>query len=58
MFHFMRRIFANLYFQEEKGFFFSDKDYKLSEFPFVKYQGEIEEIFLNISGNIPSSIID
>ena len=58
VFHFMRRIFANLYFQEEKGFFFSDKDYKLSEFTFVKYQGEIEEIFLNISRNIPSSIID
>jgi hypothetical protein len=30
VFHFMRRIFLNLYFQEEKGFFASDKDYKLS----------------------------
>jgi hypothetical protein len=42
VFHFMRRIFSNLYFQEEKGFFASDKDYRLSEFTFVRYQQELE----------------
>jgi hypothetical protein len=42
VFHFMRRIFSNLYYQEEKGFFASDKDYKLSEFTFVRCQQELE----------------
>lgn len=37
VYFFMRRIFANLYYQEEKGFFANDKDYKLSEYTFVRH---------------------
>ena len=53
VYHFMRRIFINIYYQEEKGFFASDSDYKLSEYTFLKYQSELEELFLNISRNLP-----
>ena len=49
----MRRIFLNIYYQEEKGFFSSDSDYKLSEYNLLKYQSELEELFLNISRNMP-----
>ena len=45
VFHCMKRIFSNLYYQEGKNaleeFFSSSGDYKLSEFTFVKAQNEI-----------------
>lgn len=41
VYHFMGRLFSNVYFQEEKGFFSSDKDYTLSEYTFVKCQQEL-----------------
>ena len=45
VYHFMKRIFNNLYFQEDKNaieeFFSNSSDYKLSDETFVKYQPEI-----------------
>lgn len=53
----MKRIFANLYYQEEKGFFASDKDYKLSEYTFLREQTLLEELLLNISRTMPAEIV-
>lgn len=58
IFHFMRRLMSNLYYQEEKGFFSSKEDYKLSEFTFLKGQHELEEILITISRNLPPESAD
>lgn len=57
VFHFLRRLFNNLYFQEERGFF-STGDVKLSEHTFQKYEGELEELLMNMSRNIPAEGVD
>jgi hypothetical protein len=54
----MRRMFMNLYFQEEKGFFANEKDYKLSQETFVKSQAELEELFLTIARSLPPEVVD
>jgi hypothetical protein len=48
----------NLYFQEEKGFFANEKDYKLSQETFVKSQAELEELFLTIARSLPPEVVD
>lgn len=55
---FLKRFFTNLYFQEEKGFFATKEDYKLSEETCVKNEKEIEELLLNINRNIPVESLD
>jgi hypothetical protein len=57
VFHFLRRLFANLYFQEERGFF-SSGDAKLSEHTLQKYEGELEELLMGMSRNIPPEGVD
>jgi hypothetical protein len=57
IYHFLKRLFTNLYYQEEKGFF-SANEYKLSEFTFQKYEKELEEILMVMSKNIPAESID
>lgn len=57
VYHFLRRLFTNLYFQEERGFF-SGGDYKLSEYTFQKSEKDIEEILMTMSKNIPAESID
>lgn len=56
VFHFLRRLFNNIYFQEERGFFSADA--KLSEHTFQKYEGELEELLIAISRNIPPESVD
>lgn len=59
--HFFRKLFDNLYFQDEKNaiseFFSSDADYKLSQYTFVFFQENLEEWFALISKNIPDEFL-
>ena len=58
----MKRIFNNLYFQEDKNaieeFFSNSSDYKLSTETFVKYQPEIEEWFILLTKNMPDEFLN
>jgi hypothetical protein len=61
VFHFLSKLFDNLYFQEEKNaletFFTNTADFKLSEHTFLKYQLPLEDWFSLIAKNIPEHFI-
>jgi hypothetical protein len=57
VYHFLRRLFSNLYWQEERGFF-SSGDVKLSEHTFQKYEGDLEELLMSMARNVPPESID
>ena len=61
VFHFLRKLFDNLYFQDEKNaieeFFSNNSDYKLSQYTFVHFQEYLEEWFAVISKNVPDEFL-